>query len=106
MRAGEAHYLQRPYGMLLGATDAPRYEAAEVRLEPGDQILLYTDGLVERPSESIDRGLERLARAAAPRTGTAPASLDQLLGATLEPEGRDDVCVLDIRVPADAERQR
>lgn len=106
VRAGEAHYLQRPYGMLLGATDAPRYEAAEVRLEPGDQILLYTDGLVERPSESIDRGLERLARAAAPRTGTAPASLDQLLGATLEPEGRDDVCVLDIRVPADAERQR
>ncbi|MFI1920960.1 SpoIIE family protein phosphatase [Streptomyces sp. NPDC020377] len=104
VRAGEAHYLERPYGMLLGATDAPLYEAAEVRLEPGDQILLYTDGLVERPSESIDRGLERLARAAAPRTGSAPTSLDQLLGATLEPEGRDDVCVLDIRVPADAVR--
>ncbi|MFE6821573.1 SpoIIE family protein phosphatase [Streptomyces sp. NPDC057690] len=104
VRAGEARYLERPYGILLGATDAPRYEAAEVRLEPGDQILLYTDGLVERPSESIDRGLERLARAAAPRTGTAPASLDRLLGATLQPEGRDDVCVLDIRVPADAER--
>ncbi len=104
VRAGEAHYLERPFGMLLGATDAPRYEAAEVRLEPGDQILLYTDGLVERPTESIDRGLERLARAAAPRPGAAPASLDQLLAATLEPEGRDDVCVLDIRVPADAER--
>ncbi|WP_314220156.1 SpoIIE family protein phosphatase [Streptomyces zaehneri] len=104
VRAGEAHYLERPFGMLLGATDAPRYEAAEIRLEPGDQILLYTDGLVERPSESIDRGLERLARAAAPRSGAAPATLDQLLGTTLEPEGRDDVCVLDIRVPADAER--
>lgn len=98
VRAGEAHYLERPYGMLLGATDAPLYEAAEVRLEPGDQILLYTDGLVERPAESIDRGLERLAGAAVPRTGAAPTSLDQLLGATLEPEGRDDVCVLDIRV--------
>ncbi|MFF1439036.1 SpoIIE family protein phosphatase [Streptomyces sp. NPDC058295] len=104
VRAGEAHYLERPFGMLLGATDAPRYEAAEVHLKPGDQILLYTDGLVERPSESIDRGLERLARAAAPRAGAASASLDQLLGATLEPEGRDDVCVLDIRVPTDAER--
>lgn len=104
VRAGEARYLERPFGMLLGATDAPRYEAAEVRLEPGDQILLYTDGLVERPSESIDRGLERLAGAATPRAGAAPASLDQLLGATLEPEGRDDVCVLDIRVPADAGR--
>ncbi|MFH0172454.1 SpoIIE family protein phosphatase [Streptomyces cacaoi] len=104
VRAGEAHYLERPFGMLLGATDTPRYEAAEVHLEPGDQILLYTDGLVERPTESIDRGLERLARAAAPRAGAAPAPLDQLLGATLEPEGRDDVCVLDIRVPPDAER--
>ncbi|MDQ0585028.1 SpoIIE family protein phosphatase [Streptomyces rishiriensis] len=103
VRGGEAHYLERPFGMLLGATDTARYEAAEVRLEPGDQVLLYTDGLVERPLESIDRGLERLARAAAPRPGAGPGPLDQLLGATLEPEGRDDVCVLDIRVP-DAER--
>ncbi|WP_310432788.1 SpoIIE family protein phosphatase [Streptomyces sp. 3330] len=103
VRAGEARYLERPFGVLLGASDTPRYEAAEVGLEPGDQILLYTDGLVERPSESIDRGLERLARAAAPGPGAAPAPLDRLLGATLAPEGRDDVCVLDIRVPADAE---
>ncbi|MGW0919264.1 SpoIIE family protein phosphatase [Streptomyces sp. NPDC002755] len=104
VRAGEARYLERPFGMLLGATDTPHYEAAEVRLKPGDQVLLYTDGLVERPTESIDRGLERLAGAAVPRAGAGLVSLEQLLGATLEPEGRDDVCVLDIQVPPDAER--
>ncbi|MDQ0956890.1 hypothetical protein QFZ66_000768 [Streptomyces sp. B4I13] len=104
LRGGEARYLERPYGILLGATDAPRYEEADVLLEPGDRLLLYTDGLVERPTESIDRGLERLARAAARRGPAGPAPLERLLGAVLEPDGRDDVCVLDIRLPRDGER--
>ncbi len=99
LRDGEARYLARPFGMLLGATDTPRYEEAECRLAPGDRLVLYTDGLVERPSESIDRGLERLSRAAAQPAAAGPAPLDRLLGALLEPERRDDVCVLDIRVP-------
>ncbi|MEU1186404.1 SpoIIE family protein phosphatase [Streptomyces sp. NPDC005859] len=104
VRDGKAHYLERPFGMLLGASDTPSYEAAECRLEPGDRLMLYTDGLVERPTESIDRGLERLARAAAHRVTAEQAPLEGLLGAMLQPEGRDDVCVLDIRVPTDTER--
>ncbi|MFD9389200.1 SpoIIE family protein phosphatase [Streptomyces sp. NPDC060000] len=104
VRGGEAHYLERPFGMLLGATDSPRYEAAECRLEPGDRLLFYTDGLVERPAESIDRGLERLARASAHHVTTGPAPLERLLGGMLDPGGRDDVCVLDIQVPTDTER--
>ncbi|SEP75786.1 Serine phosphatase RsbU, regulator of sigma subunit [Streptomyces sp. yr375] len=99
VRGGAARCLDRPTGVLLGATDTPRYEEAELRLEPGDRLLLYTDGLVERPAESIDRGLERLARVAAHRGTAGRAPLDRLLGTMLDPEGRDDVCVLDIRVP-------
>lgn len=101
VRDGKARYLERPYGMLLGATDTPRYEEAEVVLRPGDRLLLYTDGLVERPGESIDRGLERLAGAAGPDGSPVPAPLERLLGALLEPDGRDDVCVCDIQVPGD-----
>ncbi|MEH0467866.1 SpoIIE family protein phosphatase [Streptomyces sp. B21-097] len=104
VRDGEARYLDRPFGMLLGATDAPHYEEAQFDLEPGDRLLLYTDGLVERPAESIDRGLERLADAAGPHGAAAPAPLERLLGALLDPEGRDDVCVCDIQVPVDGER--
>ncbi|USQ84902.1 SpoIIE family protein phosphatase [Streptomyces phaeoluteigriseus] len=103
LRDGKARYLDRPFGMLLGAGDSARYEEAECRLAPGDRLVLYTDGLVERPSESIDRGLERLARAAAVPGAGGSAPLDRLLGALLEPERRDDVCVLDIRVPVEGE---
>lgn len=98
VRDGAARYVDRPGGMLLGVSDTSRYTEAECVLRPGDRLLLlYTDGLVERPSESIDRGLDRLAAAAA-----GPAPLGRLLGPLLDPEGRDDVCVLDIQVPEDA----
>ncbi|MFD3585254.1 SpoIIE family protein phosphatase [Streptomyces sp. NPDC058683] len=96
VRAGEVRRLDRPDGMLLGASTDPVYESAEFRLKPGDRLLLYTDGLVERPGEDIDMGLTRLAEAV--RT-LEPGSLEALLAAMLEGERRDDVCVLDIRVP-------
>ncbi|MEV5958520.1 SpoIIE family protein phosphatase [Streptomyces sp. NPDC051987] len=96
VRGGKAYRLDRPAGMLLGASVDPFYESAEFRLEPGDRLLLYTDGLVERPGEDIDAGLDRLAAAA---LAAGPASLDALLAAMLTGERRDDVCVLDIRVP-------
>jgi serine phosphatase RsbU (regulator of sigma subunit) len=101
VRDGAVRYLDRPAGMLLGASDTPRYGEAECLLRPGDRVLLYTDGLVERPAENIDRGLERLAGAVAAQAVAGTASLDRLLGAVLEAEQRDDVCVLDIRVPED-----
>ncbi len=99
LRDGEASYLPRPPGMLLGATSVPYFEEAEHHLEPGDRILLYTDGLVERAPENIDVGLARLADAAVAHPEDAPGSLGTLLDVMLEDERRDDVCVLDIRVP-------
>ncbi|MEU9387526.1 SpoIIE family protein phosphatase, partial [Streptomyces sp. NPDC048279] len=97
VRGGEVRRLDRPDGMLLGASTDPVYESAEFQLEPGDRLLLYTDGLVERLGEDVDLGLGRLAEA----VGTPePGSLDELLTTMLEGELRDDVCVLDIRVPA------
>ncbi|CQR59961.1 Uncharacterized protein Rv1364c/MT1410 [Streptomyces leeuwenhoekii] len=102
LRGGRARYLDRPSGILLGATASPVFREAECRLRPGDRIILYTDGLVERPPESIDRGLERLAEAAVAHHVEESGSLGTLLAAMLEEERRDDVCVLDIRVPGEA----
>ncbi|MEV5438310.1 SpoIIE family protein phosphatase [Streptomyces sp. NPDC052682] len=108
LRDGRVRYLDRPRGLLLGASATPSFEEAECRLEPGDRLIMYTDGLVERPPESIDQGLQRLAEAVAAHHTGGRGSLDPLLEAMLEQERRDDVCVLDIRVPedgADPERQ-
>ncbi|MGW7103447.1 SpoIIE family protein phosphatase [Streptomyces sp. NPDC054838] len=100
VRDGRAEYLPLPEGGLLGAGFACAYEEVTLRLEPGDHLLLYTDGLIEVPGESIDRGLDRLARAAVDTVaGERPEPLARLLAA-LRPGRRDDVCVLDIHLPA------
>jgi serine phosphatase RsbU (regulator of sigma subunit) len=101
VRDGQARYLDRPGGMLLGASAAPVYESAELRLEPGDRLLLYTDGLVERPGESLQAGLDRLAEAVRAQGPAESGSLDALLTTMIADERRDDVCVLDIRMPVD-----
>ncbi|MFF1301416.1 SpoIIE family protein phosphatase [Streptomyces sp. NPDC058307] len=103
VRGGQARYLDRPFGMLLGASSDPDFQEARCVLEPGDRVLLYTDGLVERPAEGIDHGLDRLAAAAAAHPADESGSLAPLLASVLEGERRDDVCVVDIRVPSGRE---
>jgi len=73
------------------------YEATTLSLPPGGALLAYTDGLVERRSESINRGIDRL-RVAAATTGPLSEMLDRVLD-ELVPEHRsdDDVALLGIR---------
>jgi anti-sigma regulatory factor (Ser/Thr protein kinase) len=91
---------------LLGISAAPplgtlafaAYHEVEVTLGPGDTILLYTDGLVERRREPLTNGLERLRALAA-----VPASADQLCQRVTErlvpPEGGDDdIAVVALRI--------
>ncbi len=103
LRDGEVRYLERPRGMLLGASSAPVYQEAECHLEPGDRLILYTDGLVERPTEGIDLGLDRLGKAVVAHHTDEPGSLRPLLAALLGGDLRDDVCVVDVRVPTEPE---
>ena len=53
--------------------------AQTLALEPGDRIVLYTDGLVERRSEVIDDGLERLRLAAEGFGGGLDALCEHLM---------------------------
>ncbi len=47
VHGGQAGYLQLKPGLMLGALDVIVYQTQEIRLEPGDCIYLYTDGVTE-----------------------------------------------------------
>ena len=69
-------------------------------LEPGDTVLLYTDGLVERRDDNIDNRLEQLRAAVAEAPEDLDDTLTHLTAAlageeTLRP---DDVALLALRV--------
>ncbi len=63
-------------GMPLGLFQETRYSVQNVRLEPGDCLLAYTDGLIEaRNASDSEYGAERLARVAGANHSAAAAAL-------------------------------
>ncbi|MFI6235891.1 PP2C family protein-serine/threonine phosphatase [Micromonospora sp. NPDC050784] len=64
-------------------------------LPPGAALVFYTDGLVERRSEVIDTGIERLADAV--RSGPAETLCDHIMATTAEEHPNDDIALLVIR---------
>jgi sigma-B regulation protein RsbU (phosphoserine phosphatase) len=62
-RSGEPELLRRG-GPAMGLLTGERYEQGEVRLEPGDALVLYTDGVVE-PADAREEefGVARLEQA-------------------------------------------
>jgi PAS domain S-box-containing protein len=88
-----------PLGVTAPGLD--RLQAA-FTLKPGAGFLLYTDGLVERRTEPIDAGLERLLAAVRASPGASPAQLVETLPDALLERGAsdDDVCLLGFRLSA------
>ncbi|PJT47416.1 phosphatase, partial [Streptomyces albidoflavus] len=81
--------LSAPLGM-LACWEAP---SVELRPRPGDTVLLYSDGLLRRTGDAMDRAFARLHSAAASvprgRREDPGAVADHIL-TTLLPEGLDD----------------
>ena len=71
---GEAVFAEGRPGSPLGTVTFPSYEESVVALEPGSVVLLYTDGLVERPTVPLSEGLDALAEAAAGHAAIRPSS--------------------------------
>lgn len=57
---GNASFAEGPAGNPLGASLFPTYEETVLAMPAGSALVLFTDGLVERPDQSLDSGLERL----------------------------------------------
>jgi serine phosphatase RsbU (regulator of sigma subunit) len=85
----------------LGVTADVRFGQDAIRLDPGDAVLLFTDGLVERRGAPLDEGFEQLALAI-PLFGRADAVRTAVLEAMVGDGGNDDdVAVLALTVPHD-----
>ncbi|MEU4035469.1 SpoIIE family protein phosphatase [Streptomyces collinus] len=95
MRSGHAaRLLDLPTGAPLGVGGVP-FEAATVAFRPGDQLVLYTDGLVETRSEPIDARLHTLLDALTTTRGHDPEyTCDRILEILRPPGGEDDVALL------------
>ncbi|WP_231502616.1 PP2C family protein-serine/threonine phosphatase [Blastococcus sp. URHD0036] len=95
---GSAGLLARPVDRLLGLDEAgPRYDH-ELLLTPGDTLLLYTDGLVERRDAPLDDGLASLVDRLRGSSARPLEDVCDSLVAELGGQADDDVAVMALRV--------
>ncbi|MBI4484341.1 MAG: SpoIIE family protein phosphatase [Acidobacteria bacterium] len=89
--------------LVVGAFDFARYERQQLQLEPGESLVLYTDGVTESAAPSGDLfGEERLEELVRGKPGVDPAQLVESVRTALarftrnEPQG-DDMTLLAIQ---------
>jgi serine phosphatase RsbU (regulator of sigma subunit)/PAS domain-containing protein len=104
VRGRTACQLPLPGGVLLGMDPDATYEEATQSLGPGDTLLLFTDGLIERRGESIVDVLGEFVATVAPvpeaqqgAEPTAAAQADRIL-ATAVSDTDDDACLVAVRI--------
>jgi len=74
------------------------YKSVTITLPPGDAVVMYTDGLIERRTEDIDTGMNRLADVIAP-IATRPLEdlVDLVLDSLRDDDAADDIALLALR---------
>ncbi|RNC68382.1 MAG: PAS domain S-box protein [Desulfuromonadales bacterium] len=91
-------------GLILGVRPHVSFEEREVRLEPGDLLLLYTDGITESDNGSGELfGAGRLCAILAARHGDEPeAVIDAVLAEVATFTGgrppADDICMVVVKI--------
>jgi GAF domain-containing protein len=89
---GRGEWLQPTGGPPLGVIEAETWPWNERDLEPGSRVVVFTDGLIERRTEPLDAGIDRIVAIAA----TAPdleALCESALGQAPTPRF-DDLAVI------------
>ena len=94
----DARFLSAPVGPPVGFLHDIGYDTDTATIAPGATLLLFTDGLYERPGEDLDVGLERLRAAAVDHRGPLPDLLEHIRSELVGTEGRDDIAMLAIRL--------
>ncbi|MEV7344487.1 SpoIIE family protein phosphatase [Streptomyces sp. NPDC093544] len=95
---GRSDLLDLPTGAPIGVGGVP-FEAVRVRVEPGDRLVMCTDGLVEVRGEDIGVGLATLCESAAHPAASMDDACDTIIRALNTRGGRkDDVALLMARL--------
>jgi serine phosphatase RsbU (regulator of sigma subunit) len=93
----QSEFVEGPVGVPLGI-GAPTYESTTISIAPRSTLIAYTDGLIERRSESIETGMERLREAASVGTASVEGLLANIVDSVfVEHAGDDDTAILAIR---------
>jgi serine phosphatase RsbU (regulator of sigma subunit)/anti-sigma regulatory factor (Ser/Thr protein kinase) len=96
---GTVEFVDLPPTPPLGLGGVP-FETVEVELAEGSQLVLYTDGLIEKRSQDVDVGMEAL-RTVLARAGRGPEdTCEAVLDALLPARPVDDVVMLVARTHA------
>ena len=91
---GRARVLAAEPAPPLGSFAYTRLEPHQLQLEQGEVLVLYTDGLIERPGCSLDTSIEELIRIMSDATSAESACL-LAVERLIPPEGlRDDVAIV------------
>jgi PAS domain S-box-containing protein len=103
---GPTEFLEGGRSLPLGVHAEARYRHDVVELAPGDTLVLYTDGLVERRGSTLDEGLEQLKVC----VQSGPAELETLLDHVVDSlladaASSDDVAVLALRAAPEYSRR-
>ncbi|MEY9964803.1 serine phosphatase RsbU (regulator of sigma subunit) [Streptacidiphilus sp. MAP12-16] len=96
---GGTRSLDGAHGILLGAIPDAGYQEEELRLQDGDTLLLFTDGLIERKDHDGEDDLHATLRTRAFREQTALThQLDHILTHSTS-DTDDDTCLIGIHLP-------
>ena len=92
---GPPRFLEGGASVPLGVLPFASYEQTTAGMHPDSTVVLYTDGLIERPGEHLDDGMARLAERVGEATGDPESLCDHLLATLLPEDGvTDDVAIL------------
>jgi serine phosphatase RsbU (regulator of sigma subunit) len=95
-------------GTLLGIVSDPDLTDEEISLEPGDAVVLYTDGVTDADApHHVHEPLDLARELRASRFDTADSIAEQLLEIAVGSSNggavpRDDIAILVIKVPEQA----
>ncbi|GAA4946099.1 PP2C family protein-serine/threonine phosphatase [Actinoplanes utahensis] len=99
-REGRTAELDPPPGLLLGAEPEVHFTTVRARLQPGDLVLLFTDGLVERRDPRGGRSDEIRDHLSAVSADPGTEPLPRIHRMLYAPSPDDDTCTLAVRVLA------